>query len=1074
MFRASLRMSFAVVLGVAATPLSAAETEVDFERDVRPLFVAKCMKCHGPEKSQGGLRLDRREHAFGPTDSGTPALVAKETEKSELLRRVSSEDEAERMPPEGDPLTVNEIALLRSWIAAGAVWPAEKSLEKHWAYVAPQRPALPPVKDVAWCRSPLDRFVLARLEAEGLKPSPEADPAVLCRRVHFDLTGLPPTPEEVDQFVRDYAAPGGGGEQAYATLVDRLLASPHFGERWARQWLDLARYADSNGFQRDGFRTMWAFRDWVVQAFNQDMPYTQFVTEQVAGDLLPDASLASKIATGFNRCTTVNVEAGTDPEENRVLAVVDRVNTMATVFLGTTLACAQCHNHKYDPFTQVDYYRLLAYFNNTEVEIKPTGSRRDFTGPSMPLPASPEEVARRTALEKKLKALEAELAARGGALREMERELVERMNRPTAPTGDWQVLAPTTFESAGGATPVTLDDNSVLLTEDRPEKDVYTITVQTKLRDISGFRIEALTDESLPGKGPGRGDDKRPNFILSEVTVTAAPVDDPTAKTEIELAGAKADFAQNGYAAAAAIDGELDRGGWAIGQKFFQPHWISFNTRQPVGNERGTILTFRLHQNYGGSRTIGRVRLSAQVGGGEADGASIPDDVAVVLRKEADKRTKAEFKKLEEYCLTLDPVARKTRESMTTTQQLLKKIETPTTLVMVELPEARPTAVMKRGNFLDLGPRVTPGVPASLHPAAADAPANRLGLARWLADDRNPLLARVAVNRWWAELFGRGLVATQEDFGTQADPPTHPELLDWLAVELREGTGDSVRGSGGGEEKTGKSAGASSAAHPSPLVPHPYSIKHLLKTIVLSAAYRQSSAVTPALLKRDPYNLLYARGPRFRLPAETIRDNALAAAGLLSGKLGGPPVYPPQPEGLWRVTGEVDNNYYTSKGEDRFRRGLYTIWRRSAPYPSFVNFDAPERSACVVARPRTNTPLQALTLLNDPVYVETAGALARRMATEANSADAAARIGRGFRLLLARAPKPVEMKLLVDAYRQELSLYQADAEKRSKVLASAKLDAAADAAQKLDPAELAALLHVATLLLNLDETITKG
>jgi mono/diheme cytochrome c family protein len=1037
MLRSACRLLLICVVASLPSLAIAAEETVDFEREIRPIFAARCLNCHGPEKSQGGLRLDLKRHAFGPTDSGTPALVAGKTDDSELLRRVTSEDDGARMPPEGDPLTVNQVAALRRWIAAGAPWPADREGPQHWAWRAPQRPAAPEVRDAAWSKNALDRFILAKLEQEKLRPSAEADPAVLCRRVYLDLTGLPPTPAEVDAFVHNYS------DEAYATLVDKLLASPHYGERWARHWLDLARYADSNGFQRDGFRTMWAYRDWVINAFNQDLPYTEFVKLQLAGDLLPDATTEQKIATGFNRCTTVNVEAGTDPEENRVLAVVDRVNTATTVFLGATLACAQCHNHKYDPFTQVEYYKLLAYFNNTEVEITPKGSTRQFTGPSLALPVSAEQAAKQNSLEQQLKVLEARLAERSTQAADMERKLLDARrtsgSRPS-PSGDgkWHVLTPTSFESAGGATPVTLDDGSVLLTEDRPDKDVYTVTVNTRLRGIAAFKLEALCDDSLPGKGPGRGDAERPNFVLTEFTVQATPADVADAAVDVALYGATADFSQAGHDVGRAIDGKLDKAGWAINPQFHKPHEATFLVRKPIDYAAGATLKFQLHQNFGTSRTIGRLRLSARVDAGAqpSDGIDIPEAVAAVLDKPVKKRTKAEVETLQEFCLSLDPEVQQMRDAMSKARKELDGIKAPTTLVMVEMPQPRMTAVMKRGNFLDLGPQVQPGVPAALHPLPQDSPPNRLGLAQWMADEKNPLLARVAVNRWWAELFGRGIVASQEDFGTQCEPPTHPELLDWLAVELKENR---------------------------------WSMKHVLKTIVTSAAYRQSAKVDPALLRRDPYNLLYARGPRFRLPAETIRDNTLAAAGLLSRKLGGPPVYPPQPDGIWRVTGEVDNNYYTSAGEDRYRRGLYTIWRRSAPYPSFVNFDAPDRSSCVVARPRTNTPLQALTLLNDPVFVEAAGALAKRMATESPSADAAERIAYGFRLLLARAPSMDEQKLLTAVFRRELELYSSNLEKAKKVLASAKLTV-----KDADAAELAALFHVANLLLNLDEAVTKG
>ncbi|MBA4015680.1 MAG: hypothetical protein C0483_00685 [Pirellula sp.] len=1041
----------------------------DFEREVRPIFSAHCVKCHGAEKSQGGLRLDSAAGAFLPTDSGTPAIVPHKADESELLSRVSAEDADLRMPPEGDPLSVAEVDVLRRWIAAGAAWPAEKAAPKHWAWVAPTAPKLPRVQSEAWVRNPIDRFILARLEQEKLAPSPEADAAALCRRLHFDLIGLPPSPGDIAEFVAACDTPDRDKrEQAYAALVDKLLASPQFGERWARHWLDLARYADSNGFQRDGFRTMWAYRDWVVEAFNQNLPFDRFVVEQMAGDLLPNATDASRIATGFHRCTTVNVEAGTDPEENRVLAVVDRVNTTGTVFLGATIACAQCHNHKYDPFTQVDYYRLLAYFNNTEAEITPSGSSRQFTGPKLALPMSAEQEARRRELAAQLKELEEQQAARQIEALALEKSLVQQLGDADAGPIQRHVLPIASFDSAGGATPVTLPDNSVLLTEDSPEKDVYTVTVYTDLKNITGFRLEALTDDALPGKGPGRGDAKRPNFVLNELIVRAAPKSDDSAAKAVVLTGAEADFTQASFAAAEAIDGETKQGGWAINPQFHKPHHLEVRTREPIGFDGGTVLTFELHQNYGGSRTIGRLRLSAVTGNSGA--SKLPEAVVTALKKPAAKRNKAERKAVEEYCLSIDPKMQELRSAMAKTREQLEGVQPPSTLVMVEMPAARTTAVMKRGNFLDLGPTVQPGTPASFHTLEKDAPPNRLGLAQWLVDEKNPLLARVTVNRFWAELFGRGIVATQEDFGAQCEPPTHPELLDWLAVEFEKGLGE--RGEGSVKTLTTSHA-SSSPLTPDPSPLSPWNVKALLRQIVLSSTYRQTSRVTPELLRRDPYNLLIARGPRFRLPAETIRDNALAVAGLLNLKQGGPPVYPPQPEGIWRVTGEVDNKYYTSSGEDRYRRGLYTIWRRSAPYPSFVNFDAPERSSCVVQRPRTNTPLQALTLLNDPVYVEAAGALARRITSEAPSADEVGRVEYGFRLAAGRKPSNEEKDVLLQVLRQERPRYQGDLAVTKKLLAAAHLDQAKPAMNAEAAAEWAAWYHVAEILLNLDETITK-
>jgi hypothetical protein len=842
-----------VLLNVGLSPASAAEagnqtaSGVDFQRDIQSLLTARCLECHGPEKREGGLRFVSREDALLPADSGEAVIVPGDAAGSELIRRVTSEDDSEWMPPEGPRLTADEIKLLRAWIDQGAKWGPEGAAAKHWAFVTPVRSELPAVRNAAWPAGELDHFILARLEREGLAPSPPADRARLIRRVYLDLIGLPPTVEQVEAFENDTRA------GAYERVVDDLLASPHYGERWARPWLDLARYADSNGYQRDGFREVWAYRDWVIRAMNDDLPFDQFTIWQVAGDLLPDATADQRIATGFQRCTTVNVEAGTDQEENRVNAIVDRVNTTATVWLGATIACAQCHNHKYDPFTQREYYQLFSYFNNTQLETTARGkddsSARDFIGPWMELAGSVTSSERRKELERRVAAL----------------------------------------------------------TE----------------------QLDAMTKEFAPG----------------------------------------------------------------------QEEW-----------ERETL----------------------------ADAAALkklPAATRKLLETSPADRTKGQQRKLMDYFLDLNEEVKECRTNLAAAKKDLETLKPPTTLVMEELDQPRMTSVFKRGNFLDRGPQVEPGVPAVLHPLPENAPENRLGLAKWLADERNPLIARVTVNRWWAEFFGQGLVATPEDFGTQCEPPTHPELLDWLATEF---------------------------------VQRGWSMKAIHREIVMSATYRQSSKVSPKLLARDPANRLYARGPRVRLPAETIRDNALTISGLLSDKLGGPPVYPPQPEGIWRVTGVVDNNYYTSEGEDRYRRGLYVIWRRSAPYPSFVNFDAPERASCVVERPRTNTPLQALTLLNDPVYVETALALAERMATATLSEDVAARAEHGFRLCLARRPSESEAKLLTDVFRRELANYRADRAAALKVVGKRELPAGVSAVQ------LAAWFHVANILLNLDETITKG
>ena len=1012
-------------MALTSQPAWADDAAPDFEREIRPILAQHCYRCHGPQQRKGGLRLTNRTDALTPADSGDVIVTPGQSGKSVLIERVSADDDAVRMPPEGERLTEQQVSLLRRWVDAGARWPDDAAV-KHWAYVKPQQVALPEIKDKTWPRNAIDYFILARLEDEGLRPSAEASREQLIRRLSLDLIGLPPTPAEVEAFLADE------NPAAYEALVDRLLARPQYGERWARPWLDLARYADSNGFQRDGFRDLWPYRDWVVQALNKDIPFDQFTVEQLAGDLLPGATVDQHIATGFHRCTTVNVEAGTDQEENRVNQVIDRVNTTGTVWLGTTIECAQCHNHKYDPITQREYYQLFAFFNNTEIETafrtaKATAAI-DFTGPMLDLP-DPETQSKRQRLQEELARVEKQIADHQTALQSGSTE--QKASLPDAgQPAQWHVLKIASFKSSGGANGTILDDNSVLLGGEVPAKDTYTLVVSTKQQNITGFHVEALTDPSLPGEGPGRGDDERPNFILNEFTVAVAPVGLDSNPQSLKLHSPQADFSQRGWDVAGAIDGD-PKTGWAINPQFHKPHAATFLLEVPLVNDPGCTLTFRLVQNYGGGRTIGRVRLSALTG--DRDVAEAPPEIAKILKTPGEKRTFRQIKQLEAFQLSQHPTLKPLQAQRQKIVQQLEQIEPPRTLVMKELATPRTTAVMRRGNFLDPGEAVQPGVPAVLH-AMPQGPANRLGLARWLVHAQNPLVARVTVNRQWAELFGQGLVPTLEDFGTRCEPPTHPELLDWLAVEfLRRG----------------------------------WSLKQLHRLLVTSATYRQSAKVTAELLARDDQNKLYARGPRFRLDAETIRDNALAIAGLLSLKQGGPPVKPYQPEGLWNVTGLVDNTYKISAGEDRYRRGLYVVWRRSAPYPSFMNFDAQIRAACTVKRSRSNTPLQALTLLNDPVYVEASKALARRILNEMPSADAPQRLEHGFRLAVARKPHTAEVATLVRLYERSLARYGNDVAAARALVGDFELPAATE------PVEFAAWYEAATVLLNLDETITK-
>jgi mono/diheme cytochrome c family protein len=995
--------------------ISAAGATIDFARDIQPLLAQRCYDCHGAEKAKGGLKLTTRADALRGGESGEPVLVPGQSAKSGLIQRVTATDPDDVMPQKGERLSPREVALLQQWIDAGADWPENL---QHWAYRAPVRAAVPVLHTAGYQpRNPIDNFVVARLEQEGLQPSPATDRARWLRRVSLDLVGVPPSPADLARFLAD------PGDDAYARVVDRLLASPQYGERWARPWLDLARYADSHGFQRDDLRDIWPYRDWVIRALNADMPFDQFTTWQIAGDLLPEMKNATPgsqnldplIATGFHRSAATNVEAGTDQEEGRVNQVFDRVNTTAAVWLGSTLECAQCHNHKYDPFTQKEYYQLFAFFNNTPRETDFTTPKAmaalKFTGPYLEL-SDAKALGRRAELETRLKAVDEKIAAES-ARSSAGRTAWEVATRATLDTaGATHALDIADFESTGGSAHKVLPDKSILLVDEAPDRDTYTLKVKTTLTGITGFKLEALMDPTLPGNGPGRGDAVRPNFVLNSFRVTAAT--GGAAPEPVQLVKATASFSQPKFSVENLLKPETsDKTGWAINPQFGRDHWAVFSTAAPLGSPEGTTFTFALVQNFGSGRAIGRVRLSALTG--PVGGKPVPPEIAATLRTEPAARTPAQVTALNDFYLAQLPALAALKQERALIVLEEGRVKGPQTLVMRELPKPRSAAVLNRGNFLEPGEPVQPGTPAALH-ALPPGASNRLDLARWLVARDNPLVARVTVNRWWAEFFGRGIVSTLEDFGAKGDAPTHPELLDWLAVEFME---------------------------------HGWSMKHIHRLIALSATYRQSSHVTPELLARDDLNKLLARGPRFRLDAETIRDNALRAAGLLSLKMGGPPVRPYQPPGLWdnKVGGERVT-YDVSTGEDAHRRGIYTVWKRSSPYPSFMNFDATSRTACTIRRSRSNTPLQALTLLNDPVYVEAADALARRVLSEQPQGAVRERITHAFQLCLTRAPAPGEVALLEELYKVQRTAHPAD--------------------------ELVAWRAVATALLNLDEMITKG
>ena len=1002
---------------------------VDFERDILPILETHCLDCHNRDDREGGLRFTEPKDLLRLNDSGIPAVVEGKPGESELIRRVTVRGD-EQMPPEGDPLSKDDVDKLKQWIDAGLPWPEELIVrERHWAYELPQKAPLPEVSNAKWPRNEIDWFVLAKLDEAGMQPSPETDLARLLRRVYLDLIGIPPSPQEVDAFLAD------DSPQAYERVVDRLLSSPKYGERWARPWLDLARYADSNGFQADQFRSMWAFRDWVIKSINKDMPYDQFTIEQIAGDLLPDATTDQKIATGFHRCTTCNVEAGVDPEENRVNQIVDRVNTTGTVWLGTSLECAQCHNHKYDPFTMRDYYQIFSFFNQTPLEVKLTsGVTYDFYGPTMDLPLTPEQQKQRAELQPQVEQAELQLKTRLAELDKTQAEWEQKFVASLGTQPEWHVLEPANFKSEAGATHTVLADQSILVGGKLDDNDSYSVTARTELRGITGFRLEALLDDSLPGKGPGRQTQgNRANFVMTEFRVKACPCeDDSVDATPVGLHSAKADVSASKYEPATAIDGE-DKTGWSIHTEIHKPHEITFLTSEPIGFEAGTRLKFELDFKLGMKRSLGRFRLVARTGNPSSD--SLPADMLAIIKKPAEERSKKEQKQLVDYRQSQDGEAAQLRTQVDSLKKQLNQVQPETTLVMIEQDEARTTNIMKRGEFLNKGPEVRSDTPEFLHAFSAGLPRNRLGLAKWLVDPQNPLVARVTINRWWAEIFGQGIVATLEDFGTQGEAPTHPELLDWLAADF---------------------------------VENGWSMKHIHRLLVISATYRQSSRLTPELFERDPKNKLLGRANRLRLPAETIRDNALAASGLLQNKMFGEPVYPPQPDGIWRHVGRNAPVYETSTGVDRFRRGIYTVWRRGAPYASFVNFDATDRGVCTVKRSRTNTPLQALNLLNDQAYVELAFGLAERVLTEQPKADDVARLDHAFRCCLVRKPTGDELKVLQSVLADERANLTADASHVKE------LNAHWSPKTKLDETELAIWFRVAEVLLNLDEMITRG
>jgi mono/diheme cytochrome c family protein len=994
--------------------------EVDFRKQIYPILQQACHRCHGSSQAMAQLRLDGRHAAMQGGVSGR-IIIPGNSKDSRLLQRVLGIGGEARMPLSGEPLSEQQIALLRRWIDQGAVWPDDAPLEvkraqEHWAFVAPVSSSTPVVRNKGWVRNPIDSFTAAKMEGQGLAPSPEASKTSLIRRLSLDLIGLPPTIKEVDRFLADR------GPRAYEELVERLLSSPHYGERWGRHWLDVARYADTNGFEKDLTRSIWPYRDWVINAFNRDLPFDQFTIEQLAGDLLPNAGLEQRIATGFLRNSMLNQEGGVDPEQFRVEGIIDRVDTIGKAFLGLTINCAQCHTHKYDPIPQQEYYRFYAFLNSDdEPEIEVPDERLKQKRSDI--------LAKITRIEEDLIANDSDLPNRRAKWEEQAKRYKDQ----------WVVLEDTSIFAAFGTKFDRLEDHSYIAKGDNSTGNNYIIRAKTNLKGITGIRLELLTDPNLPRMGPGRANDG--SLFLSEFSVEAARAEMPDAVEKVLLSNATADFSHPEFPVTNAIDGD-SKTAWSIDAgpgRRNQDRKAVFEFRAPVGFDGGTVLTVQLAQRQddsislqGGKPNLGRLRLSVTTAAGP--GADpLPARVRQLISIPPSARTGEQQREIFGFYRTTDLRFANANRAI---DELMKQWPYgPTTLALAPRKITRESRIFRGGDWRKAGDRVTPGVPSALHAFTADAPLNRLGLAKWIVDKRNPLTSRVIVNRIWQQYFGQGLVTTPEDFGSRGERPSHPELLDWLACEFRD---------------------------------NGWSMKKLHRMIVTSATYRQSSRVTPLLRERDPYNRLLARAPRLRVEAEIVRDIALTASGLINLKIGGPSVFPPIADGVLNLGYGSPMKWETSTGDGRHRRAMYTFWKRSVPYPSLSIFDAPNADASCTRRIRSNTPLQALTTLNDPVFMEAAQALALRLWKEGGKDDRS-RMIYGFRSCVGRSPDSVELRYLLALLRDQQKSFRGQTA-AAVYVSSADLN---NITPGVDLHEIAPWTIVARVLLNMDETVTK-
>jgi len=1032
--RLALLSAATVGLWLASLPTDQATArtpaEVSFRDDVLPLLSDRCFECHGPDSNarEADLRLDKRDSAIADRGSRR-VIVPGDAAESELMKRIATHDADLRMPPVTSgkqPLSKAEVEVLRRWIDQGAIW------QQHWSFVRIERPKLPEVSQQEWVRNPIDQFVISKLEAAGVKPAPQASKTTQLRRASLALTGLPPQPAAVQAFLADKSV------GAFERAVDRLLASPHYGERMAYVWLDAARYADTDGYQIDESRNNWPWRDWVIDSYNKNLPFNQFTIEQFAGDLLPNPTPQQIIATCFHRNHLTNGEGGRDPEESRVDYVLDRVNTMGTAWLGLTLGCCQCHSHKYDPITQHEYYELTAFFNSIDEDGQAGQRARPYYNYALPVDSPYREKLlepHRAALRQAVAKYEYERTKATARFQDWLSEQRQAMQDVSAEPVEWSHLRAKELSATEAKLSLvqSADDSILVGHEANPDRVDFYIASESPVRRVAAIKVQALPHAKHSGGGLARSNSG--NFVLSEVEVRLRQAGKGDS-LPLAITAAEADYEQPGYSAELTFDGRPNSG-WAVWSgDISQPRELLLQFAEPIEVPTGALLVVRLkHQSQNVKHFMGRFRLSVT----NASQPTLDMYRSAPLQflrtiDSIDELTPAQEQALLKFFLAHDGKVGTAGGQRTLAQLKLDaagREASVKVMVLKQRSEARPTFVLQRGVWNQHGDQVHSDVPDVLGRLPAGAPRNRLTLAKWLVDRDNPLTARVTVNRYWQSLVGAGLVRTPADFGLQGERPTHPQLLDWLAAEFMASGWD---------------------------------IKALHRLIVTSATFRQSSRFRLELAERDPENRWLARGPRHRLPAAVIRDQALASAGLLSRNIGGPPVYPYQPQGVWQDANQGKFKYVQGTGDELYRRSLYGFWRRNAMPPAM--FDAADRRTCQVNVVRTNSPMHALNLLNDPTYVEASRALAQE-AIAAHGNSAAKQMSWGFERVLGRTIEPQELEVLL---QQQAALQTRYAENPP---AAVKLLQVGESAypQNADAPQLAALTVIMSILLNLDETL---